>query len=330
MKKIKQYLKKFDFILDNYILFKSFQMIKNEKPKEITLYVTNRCNSRCKNCNIWQIQPKIDLKLETIERLLTDKIIGKDTFFILQGGELVLHPQYEKILELFKKRKFGVLSNGILPEKIIEMCKKFKVTNLTLSLDGRPETNKKIRGIDNFEDILKIVKTLRKDTNLGITYTICPENNNIKDFSFVKNFCKHYNLTLNVVIYGTPFYFQVEKRTFLIDNQIIKAVEDKYQKKYLMMFNNYFKYKIPCLSIRKQTTIWADGTVTLCQQKDIILGNLSKNNLSEIWNSPKAEKLRREYLNCNECWLACHRKFDVYFFENESIFKNLFKKIIKY
>jgi len=331
MKKIKQYAKKFNFIVDNYILFKSFRMIKEEKPKEITLYVTNRCNSRCQNCNIWKLQPKIDLKVDIIKKLLSDKIVTRSTTFVFQGGEFILHPDYDKILRLFQKRKFTLLSNGILSNKIIEICKTFRVTNLILSLDGSPETNKKIRGIDSFGNILKIVDTLKKDNiAIGITYTVCPENNNIEDFSFVKNFCQQYGLSLNVVIYGTPFYFQVEKKTFLISNQIIEAVENKYQKKYLMIFNNYFKYKIPCLSIRKQTTIWPDGSVTLCQQKNIILGNLYKTNLSEIWNSPQSKRLRREYSKCNECWLACHRQFDICFFENESVFTSLFKKMIKY
>jgi len=328
--KLRQELKKVDFLRDNYIFWRSFKEVMNEKPKLITIYATNRCNSACNNCFIWKQQPKIDLDIEVLKKLLTDKLITRDTSFVLQGGEFILHPNYKEILQLFKNKKVTLLSNGILAEQIIDVCKQYDIKFLALSLDGRPETNLKIRGKDAFSSIEKIIRSL-KNTHVGIavTYTICSLNNNLDDFLFVKNFCNKNNVNFNVVTYGDQFYFECEKKYFKIDSGIINNVGDKFLKKYLELYNREPENRVKrCFSIKRQTTIWPNGDITLCQQKNIVLGNIYKESLSKIWNKEQAKELRKEFSYCNECWLGCHRPFDVEMLDNPGILSKIFKKTL--
>lgn len=277
----------------------------------VTIYATNRCNLTCLNCHIWEKVPKEDLSVEAIKNLLSERIV-KDSVFEIQGGELVLHPNFEEIMKLFNGRDYVLLSNGFLAEKVITVCKKYAVPNLYLSLDGSPSTNCRIRGKDTFSTIKKIVEELhRTATKIIVAYTICPENNNINDFAFVKNFCERYGLELNVNIYGNQFYFDVPQKSFRIDKNIIDLVDDRLKKKYLELYNKWVdgKVELPCLNIFVHTVIWPNGDVTLCQQKPIVIGNIYNESLTEIWNRTK--EIRRKHENCNDCWLACHRLFDL-------------------
>lgn len=332
IKRIKKFLEQINFIRDNYVFLRNFPLLISKKPKEITLYVTNRCNSRCTNCFIWNQQPKIDLGIEIIKKILSDKLVGKNTSFCLQGGEFILHPNFEEILSLFKNRRFTLLSNGILANEIIAICRKYNVPLLILSLDGRPETNFKIRGVNNFSGIIKIIKNLQhSSTKVGITYTICPLNNNKDDFIFVKNLCSHYDINFGVAIYGTPFYFKCSEKEFLISSDLINHISDNVIRRYVEAYNLWRlgKYRVPCTSIRKHITVWPNGDITLCQQKEIILGNLYKNSLSEIWNNLQSENYRKTFFSCDDCWLSCHRFFDTLIFSNPAILARFFRRFIK-
>lgn len=279
----------------------------------VTIYATNRCNLTCLNCHIWKKMPKEDLSVEVIKNLVSEKIV-KNSSFEIQGGEIILHPCFEEIMELFRGRPYVLLSNGFLAEEIIAACKKYAVPNLHLSLDGATPTNSRIRGKDTFSTIKKIVEELHgTTTKIIVTYTVCPENNNESDFVFVKNFCERYNLKFNVNIYGNQFYFDVPQKSFRIDKKIIDLVDDELQKKYLELYNEWVdgEIKLPCLNIFVHTIIWSNGDVTLCQQKPIVIGNIYKESLTEIWNSREARNTRKNHKSCNDCWLACHKLFDL-------------------
>lgn len=75
----------------------------NHNLRTLSLFVTNRLNSKCKTCFIGKQKPKVDLSVKTIKKIL-DYPPPRRRNFTLQGGEFFLHPKYKEILALFENR----------------------------------------------------------------------------------------------------------------------------------------------------------------------------------------------------------------------------------
>jgi len=284
--------------------------VYRHKLSVIHLFVTNRCNSRCKICHIWAKQPKYDLPVHIIRNVLVDKSVSRYTFFTLGGGEFFLHPYYEKILELFTlyNRRFLLLTNGILSKKIIDAVRKFKIKHLYLSLDGRRETYKRVRGVDAYDNVVEVIDALHNETEILVAYCINPWNS-YEDMLHVKELCDKKKVKFEVGLYVNPEYFETQLFGKYTYPEKLLPKDQKFAKLHNYWANS--ELKLPCWNIRTQVTIIPNCDVYLCQQKSVILGNLMHKSLSEIWNSPKTVETHKRYFTCNDCWLGCQRPFDV-------------------
>src|SRR3989344_4793827 len=102
MKQLKKMVKKIPFVHDiGNVFFKKYT-IDQRKITNVMFYATDRCNSLCKHCFIWNKKPNFDLSLEIIKDVLQSKHLAKSVAFGLEGGEFFMHPEYEKILEIFE------------------------------------------------------------------------------------------------------------------------------------------------------------------------------------------------------------------------------------
>ena len=66
-----------------------------------TLYLTERCNSRCVSCDYWR-HGRRDIDLDTVERLLPDLAALRTETVLISGGEPLLHPQWAGIAALLR------------------------------------------------------------------------------------------------------------------------------------------------------------------------------------------------------------------------------------
>lgn len=272
----------------------------------VQLFATNRCNSRCKICYIWNEMPKHDLSLDAIRSLLNSRTINKNAEWSLVGGEFILHPEYDKIIRLFnkEKKKYVLFSNGIFVDRLIDAAERFRIPKILLSLDGTKETYKKVRGVDAYDNVIRLIEALNDKTEISLTYTINPLNSR-EDFLHVKNIADKYDIGLGVVVYDTRSMFNTKMKSEKLYN-LDGIFRSKYLDSYKFWKDN--NLKIPCFSIRTNLTVKANGDIPLCQQKDIILGNIYKKSIDEIWKS--ARELQDGYKNCSDCWVSCYKGFD--------------------
>ena len=64
--------------------------------------------------------------------------------------------------------------------------------------------------------------------------------------------------------------------------------------------------------------------VPLCQNLDVILGNIHQQAVDDIFNGAASCKTQCRYSqNCNKCWINFHRKYDIILMRN---FERLFPK----
>lgn len=105
----------------------------------------------------------------------------------LFGGEPLLYKDYSKLLAYLNERNIDVLmnTNGVLVDKHAEDLVKYKVRDLTFSIDSiDPKTYAKIRRTDTYHLVinnLKKVIELKKEMHseyphLGVNCVILPEN----------------------------------------------------------------------------------------------------------------------------------------------------------
>ena len=149
---------------------------KPPAPINLTLSVTNMCNSRCQSCDIWKIYPAEkerlaeELNIEEIEKIFGS--VGEVYFFNISGGEPFLRKDLIDIVRLacihLKPSVVHIPTNALSPQKIASTTEEMLIgmrtwspgTKLTLkpSFDGVGEFHDWVRGIPG--NYAKLVHTL--------------------------------------------------------------------------------------------------------------------------------------------------------------------------
>jgi SynChlorMet cassette radical SAM/SPASM protein ScmF len=138
----------------------------------IYFYLTEGCNLACRHC--W-LAPRYDPKLKNttflpvdlFERIINEAIpLGLKTVK-LTGGEPLLHPQIDRLIEIVRKSELSLMieSNGILcTPNLVQQLAKFPNCEISISLDGADAaTHEAIRGVSgSFDKACKAVTSLSK------------------------------------------------------------------------------------------------------------------------------------------------------------------------
>jgi len=150
-------------------------------PITLTFSVTNRCQSRCRTCLIWQLyrdhpaRADEELTLDEIER--TFRSMGHIYFFNVSGGEPFLRDDLPEIVELAMRHLTpGIVhipTNALAPgriergtERILEIIERMDPrVPLTVkpSFDGVGALHDEIRGVPgNWERLLDTIDRLKR------------------------------------------------------------------------------------------------------------------------------------------------------------------------
>jgi len=296
----------------------------------VTFYATNLCDSRCIHCGFWQQRPVLHLSPEVFQRVHDSPATDIDTVFGFEGGEFPLHPQADEILEIFRGRKIELYANGLKPELTKALVRKHSIPHLILSLDGRKETYRKIRGVDGFDRVTALAAEMARETLVSISYTLSPWND-LDDFQFVRQFCQRHGITfgLNILHNATFFHpdFDYSEQALSPEEfqmqPIPFAAEEHFQGDHPVKLDYFLGYNewlrgnlhVPCTSIFHRIVVFANGDIPLCQKGDFgILGNLYEQSLEEIWWSRETLARQKRRIRCNACWISFHRYDDLFMY----------------
>lgn len=120
----------------------------------VTLYLSERCNSRCVSCDWWR-SGRIDMGLADAARLLPDLAQLRTKVVLISGGEPLLNPQWAEIATLLRAQglKLWLLTSGLSLAKHARRAAQL-FDAITVSLDGTTaETYAAIRGVDAFDKV---------------------------------------------------------------------------------------------------------------------------------------------------------------------------------
>ena len=298
----------------------STHVLHRPRLSVLMFYATSRCNSRCNTCNIWRKTPKEDLSFEVLRRTVESRAVDKKTRIGLEGGEMLLHPDFDNILDYLSSGGYNyeLLSNGLLPERLEEAVRRHKIPRVYLSLDGGRETYEAVRGVDGYDKVVASIHRLKEIVPISIMYLINPWNGQA-DLEHVMGLCREHGLDLRVGVYNNMEFFDTTRRMHEVDYSVDTHVDVSgfaENQAFIDLFDAWKagEVQLPCLSIRQELVVYPNGDVPLCQNKQIILGNLNERSLDEILADPETVRLQKAHLHCNGCWINFHRKFEVALF----------------
>jgi len=274
---------------------------------DLTFAVTNRCNSRCRMCEIWKSNKPDVLEIEDFERLPNNLGLVNVT-----GGEPTLREDLSEIIEILKgkSKRIYLSTNGmIFNEKIRDI-------EVRVSIDGLETKHDYMRGIEGaFECAIENAKRYKKNGNsVGLAFTITKEN--YEDFFYVYSLSKNLGMQFTATIAHNSFYFnkfnnKIKKNLSLYSE--IDLVVDEMVKGWnpVDLFRAYFidhmkgwiegqKRPVSCGAGKKTFFINYDGKVYPCNMIMTEIGNIREESLSDII------KRSKEIKNCKkECWQVC-------------------------
>lgn len=145
-------------------------------PINLTLSVTNQCQSRCQSCDIWKIYPAQkerlpeELTVEEIERIFAS--VGRVYFFNISGGEPFLRKDIVDIVRVgcqqLDPTVVHIPTNALAPKRVAALTEEILVgmrewapgVKLTLkpSFDGVGDFHDWVRGIPG--NYVKLVETI--------------------------------------------------------------------------------------------------------------------------------------------------------------------------
>lgn len=289
------------------------------------IYATNRCQSRCRHCSIWE-KPHDTLSKSEIITIMKSKCIDKHTTVGLEGGEFVLHPEAEEIMQWFRDNhpNYTLLSNCLLPARVIELTKKYKPKHLYVSLDGNRQTYINLRGVDGYDKVIQVIEALKGVVPISLMFCLSPFNS-FKDMEYTIGIAKKYGIDIRIGIYGTMDFFDTKEEMLsapdkdynskIPDN--IHQTQENYD--FVALYEQWKNgnLRLRCQSINNSLVIHPNGEVPLCQNLGVVLGNIKETSLDRVFNSPKSVELQCRYSKeCNGCWINFHRKYDIILLRN--------------
>ena len=125
----------------------------------VTLYLTERCNSRCVTCDYWR-HGRADLNLAAVKDLLPSLANLQTEAVLFSGGEPLVNPEWEDIALLLRAQgvRLWLLTSGLsLAKHARRVSELFDA--VTVSLDGtNAATYAAIRGLDAFDKVCEGIR----------------------------------------------------------------------------------------------------------------------------------------------------------------------------
>lgn len=289
---------------------------------DLTVISTFRCNSKCQMCYIWKnpTEPKEEVSLATLSKLPG----GFDNLNV-SGGEPTLRKDLGEIIDIVypKARITEISSNGLHPERLVPIIKKYPNIKVRFSLEGDRETSDAIRGEKNgYETKVAGLRMLKEAGGTDLGFAMVIQDENVAQLVDVYEFARKegYELATSTLhnawqFYKNDNYFYERKAVARKVEGLIEAMlRSKKPKNWFRAYLNLGLIEkilghdrlIPCSAGKDFAFIdpWSD--VWACNvRSDLPMGNLARQSWDEILNGEVAGQTRKKVADCSQnCWMV--------------------------
>ncbi len=304
------------------------------KPRWLWIGATDMCNSRCEYCNIHLKKPTVNpLSPDEFRQILQDPLFKDVTYLLNSGGEPTVRRDLLDVLlaehEAQPNATIQLSTNGLLPDKAIQIAEemiqrkiKFEVG---ISLDGIGKEHDAIRGVEgNFEKVDYLVKKLlemKVTVSLGSTLTIKNIENNIH----ARDYAKKLNVPFMFHWFNTSDFYgndnSERSATYRKTAAMIQAVESTtpaglYRDMWVNELNGV-QQKFRCFALNTFAVLKCNGDIAPCLSMwDNTIGNVRNENPTSVWESQKAQDIRKTIKQCVGClnnWGVCWSLNSMYY-----------------
>ena len=287
-------------------------------------HLSEICNLKCKHCYQEKHKP-IQLKFNELIKILDQyrellKKLNMKGHINLTGGEPLCCPFFFKILDEFKKDSnlysFSILTNGtLINDEIARKISEYNPEYVQVSLEGGKKVNDYVRGQGVYKKVAKAINCLKKyNTFVSISFTATRFN--YKEFPKVVKYAEKYKVD-NVwsdrfiplgTLYDDDFVMHLDETSeyLKIMEQERLRLKQKNSKTTISMYRalqfqmtNDFPYK--CSAGNSLLTVMENGDLVPCRRMPIVVGNLLKDNMYELYKNNKILKYLQEETIPDDC-----------------------------
>ena len=176
-----------------------------------------------------------------------------------------------------------------------------------------------MRGRDGYDKVMEVVEACKGMVPISLMFCLSPWNT-FEDMSHVIGVAQKHGIDVRIGIYSTMSFFDTTKGLMEADDAdfisripaSIHQTDENYD--FVALYDEWKnnRLRLRCHSIFSELVIHSNGDVPLCQNLDVVLGNIHENTLDEIFNSRRTAKIQCRYSKeCNRCWINYHRKYDI-------------------
>lgn len=277
-----------------------------KKFKKIYIEITNICNLNCSFCSK-DNRIKESISLTNMEELLKKINDYTDYVYLHVKGEPLLHPKLKEILDLCEKyhKKVNITTNATLIKEKETILTHTAIRQINLSVHSEN------RKANYLEEIFEVVDKL-KDKNIVYRFWTMEDNNLSKESTeLVEKIVNHYQLSPKIVE-----NLKKENNIKINSHTYVNKANEFIWPDINNDYNKEFGY---CYALKDQLAILVDGTIVPCcldSNGVINLGNIYQNDLLQVINSSRYQKIRMGFCNrkvteelCKHC--SYKERFDI-------------------
>jgi MoaA/NifB/PqqE/SkfB family radical SAM enzyme len=289
---------------------------------DLTVISTYRCNSKCQMCYIWKnpTDPREEVSLETLAKLPG----GFDNLNV-SGGEPTLRRDLGEIIELLypKARILEISSNGLHPEKLVPIIRKFPKIKVRFSVEGDAATNNAIRGEkDGYATKMAGLRALQEAGGEDLGFAFVIQDENVDQLVNVYEMARSMGVELSTSTLHNAWQFYKNDNYFYDRIKVARKVEGLITA--MLASNkpkNWFRAYLNLGLIEKilghprliRCTAGTDfafidpwSDVWTCNvRSDLLMGNLAKQSWADILASDQARKAIQKVHGCEQnCWMV--------------------------
>ncbi|MDD2482696.1 MAG: radical SAM protein [Candidatus Shapirobacteria bacterium] len=190
-------------------------------PRTINCFITERCNFNCPMCHVVtsRLKNMNELSLPDLKKFF-DNIAPYSPSVSLAGGEPLMHPEIIDIIKYLDQKRIvkGLVTNGMLLEKMAADLINSGLDFLAISLDGPDEATQYQRGLvkDSFPQIIKGIKKIielrGKNTFPNIRIATVISKSNIANFDKIYEVIKDLGVDEWSISHHFYFYDKIRKQ----------------------------------------------------------------------------------------------------------------------
>ena len=272
-------------------------------PKACSLFITNRCNFKCKGCrrSVLSVNNSKEMKLNTVKKLLS--LYPSIKSFTLAGfGEPTLCKEFVDIVEFLKKegKRVNIITNCTSIKKFLDLdC---SVDQISVSLYGyNIDSYYLYTGLNAYKLVLENFLQLKGHfDNVGLSYIVTRKN--YLDLGKIIQLCDklkpNFLDLLNYLAYDITTEEEIQKIITVKDKKISEYIDKLCKSRdYIRIKPVYVDFEHPkfnCNSYDSRINLDGEGNIGGCMRQippDLSFGNVLKEK--DPFNSREMKKLRR-------------------------------------